>query len=200
MPTDILDHLQRLATQTGGLLGDWFAPRLSGLQQAQVTPISLPVCAHIAQVLPLAKATTAPAVQALIDAIPTLAWQQTYSRKDGFSQDWLDRYGWVNLVSPKGLFLRDDMRLSIGYWGAGQSYPMHSHAPEETYLILAGSARFSAEGRQTVRAGPGGTVYHTPHQRHAMQMEPGPLLAAAFWRGEALLDKSDLGTPDLVPD
>ncbi len=85
------------------------------------------------------------------------------------------------------------MRISIGYWGAGQHYDEHSHAPEETYLILAGRAQFFSEGRAMREAGAGETVHHAPHQKHAICMTPGPLLAAAFWRGEDLLKKSDLG-------
>jgi hypothetical protein len=168
---------------------------MHGLKQVQTEPCLLPVCEKVAS-LQAARprgGRVPDVVNALIKAIPDLSWQQTYSEADGFSRDWLDNYGWVNLVSPEGLFLSDEMRVSIGYWGEGQQYDEHSHAPEETYLILAGGARFYSEGRAPRDAGAGETVHHAPYQKHAISMTPGPLLAAAFWRGEDLLKKSDLG-------
>lgn len=200
MPERLLQELAELAGATEGL--GWFAERMRGLERVETEPRLLPVCGRVAS-LPAGPQSgparahpgeRGPAVMnALIEAIPKLRWQQTYSEADGFSRDWLDNYGWVNLVSPEGLFLSDEMRISIGYWGAGQHYDEHSHAPEETYLILAGRAQFFSEGREMREAGAGETVHHAPHQKHSMTMTPGPLLAAAFWRGEELLKKSDLG-------
>ncbi|UWQ33714.1 hypothetical protein K3555_04110 [Leisingera sp. M527] len=194
MPAQLLHELTQLAARTEGL--GWFAARMQSLPLLEVALHRLPVCGKISA-LRTRWAQDGPAqdaVAALIDAIPALRWQQTYTEADSFSRDWLDNYGWVNMVSPEGLYQSDEMRLSIGYWGAGQHYGEHSHAPEETYLILAGQARFHSEGRAAQDAGPGDTIHHAPHQKHAIDMVPGPLLAAAFWRGEDLLKKSDLGT------
>ncbi|WP_264210873.1 dimethylsulfonioproprionate lyase family protein [Leisingera thetidis] len=194
MAEHLLQELWRLAARTEGLA--WFAGRMQGLPALEVEPHRLPVCGRIAELAASGtqvSAGTASAVAALAAALPALRWQQTYTEADGFSRSWLDNYGWVNLISPEGLFASDEMRLSIGYWGAGQHYDEHSHAPEETYLILAGQARFHSEGRAARDAGPGETIHHAPHQKHAIDMVPGPLLAAAFWRGEDLLKKSDLG-------
>lgn len=171
----------------------WFADRMSDLPCQQTDAHTLPVCKLLPATLPLASDATRPAVSALINAAPDLHWRQTYTEADGFSRSWLDNYGWINLISPEGLYVSDQIRVSIGYWGAGQHYDEHSHAPEEVYLVLAGRARFHAEGRDPIDAGPGDTIHHRPHQKHAMDMTPGPLLAAAFWRGADLLRKSDLG-------
>ncbi|UWQ27850.1 dimethylsulfonioproprionate lyase family protein [Leisingera sp. M523] len=214
MPARLLQELTQLAARTEGLA--WFAARMRDLPLIETEPHRLPVCNRVAELVhagsqsgpshgrsdcappagrdPHDSACTLPVVQALVDALHALRWQQSYTKADGFSRDWLDNYGWVNLVSPEGLYQSDEMRLSIGYWGAGQHYDEHSHAPEETYLILAGQARFHSEGRAAQDAGPGDTIHHAPHQKHAIDMVPGPLLAAAFWRGEDLLKKSDLGT------
>ncbi|MBY6142344.1 hypothetical protein KUV26_23210 [Leisingera daeponensis] len=196
MPARLLNELTQLAARTEGLA--WFAARMQGLPMLEMQPYRLPVCKGIEELAYTsgrqASEATAPAVAALVSALPRLRWQQTYTEADGFSRDWLDNYGWINLISPEGLYQSDEIRLSIGYWGAGQQYGEHSHAPEETYLILAGKARFHSEGRPAQDAGPGDTIHHAPHQKHAIDMVPGPLLAAAFWRGDALLEKSDLGS------
>ncbi|WP_051371813.1 dimethylsulfonioproprionate lyase family protein [Leisingera aquimarina] len=201
MPARLLQELTQLAARTEGL--EWFAPRMQDLPLLDAEPRQLPVCTRISKLLPAAalasrpgpsvSAGTLPVVKALIAALPRLKWQQTYTKADGFSRNWLDNYGWVNLISPEGLYHSNEMRLSIGYWGAGQHYTEHSHAPEETYLILAGQARFHSQGRPPRDAIPGDTIHHALHQKHAIDMVPGPLLAAAFWRGEDLLRKSDLG-------
>jgi mannose-6-phosphate isomerase-like protein (cupin superfamily) len=174
----------------------WFADRMTDLPALAIEPQRLPVCDLIVQMeggsAAVTCGSTAPAVAALCAAMDGLRWQQTYTLADGFSQDWLDQYGWINLVSPDGIFLSQQMRLSIGYWGAEQVYDEHAHAPEETYVVLAGSALFRSEGRAPVQAGPGDIVHHAPYQRHAIEVTPGPLLAAAFWRGEGLMEKSDL--------
>lgn len=192
MAERLLQTLTDLARSGPGLL-PWFAKRMEELPVAIRPPQHLPVCDLLPGVLPFASDLTRPVVSALTDAAPGLHWQQTYSEADGFSRDWLDNYGWVNLISPEGLYISEEIRVSIGYWGAGQHYDEHSHAPEEVYLILAGQARFHARGRAPVDAGPGDIIHHQPHQKHAIDMVPGPLLAAAFWRGEDLLRKSDLG-------
>jgi len=192
MPEPLQQALIALARNSPGPL-NWFADRMSGLPCQRMEPRTLPVCKRLPATLPFASDTTRPAVAALIDAAPGLHWQQTYSEADGFSRDWLDNYGWINLVSPEGHYVSDQIRVSIGYWGAGQHYDEHTHAPEEVYLILAGQARFHSEGRAPIDAGPGDTIHHRPYQKHAIDMVPGPLLAAAFWRGADLLRKSDLG-------
>lgn len=208
MPARLLQELTKLAARTEGL--GWYAARMQDLPFLEVAPRRLPVCGKVGALRgdgvhsspapaslgrreQTSAGSTQGAVAALIDAIPNLRWQQTYTEADGFSREWLDNYGWVNLISPEGLYQSSELRLSIGYWGAGQHYDEHSHAPEETYLILAGRARFHSEGRPPRDAGPGDTIHHAAHQRHAIDMVPGPLLAAAFWRGEDLLKKSDLG-------
>ena len=192
MAERLLQALIDLARNGPGLL-PWFAGQMTDLRHQRADPHLLPVCGLLPGTLPLSSETTRPVVSALIDAAPTLHWQQTYTEADGFSRDWLDNYGWINLISPEGLFVSDQIRVSIGFWGAGQHYDEHSHAPEEVYLVLAGGARFHAETREPIDATPGDIIHHRPHQKHAIDMTPGPLLAAAFWRGEDLLRKSDLG-------
>ncbi|UWQ90324.1 AraC family ligand binding domain-containing protein [Rhodobacteraceae bacterium M382] len=192
LPTQLLHNLTTLARHHVGEL-DWFADRMQDLPRIATQPHALPVCRLLPASAGAASDQTRDTVAALISAAPGLCWQQSYSEADGFSRDWLDNYGWVNLVSPEGMFHSDTIRVSIGYWGAGQHYDEHSHAPEEFYLILAGRARFHSKGRGSVDAGPGDIIHHLPHQKHAIDMVPGPLLAAAFWRGQDLLRKSDLG-------
>ena len=160
---------------------DWMSP-----------PHTLPMISLLDAALGLTNLQTRPVVQAICDSAHRLSWQQSYTNADGFDQYYLDNYGWFNLVSPEGIFLNNALRVSIGYWGQGLDYVEHWHAPEEFYLVLAGGAKFHSAGRAPRQCGAGEVVHHSPNQPHSFRMNNGPMIAAAFWRGEGLLNKSDL--------
>lgn len=112
MPARLLTELTQLAARTEGL--DWFAARMQNLPVLQVEPRRLPVCEKIEELADAGRQVskaTAPVVAALVFALPRVRWQQTYTEADGFSREWLDNYGWVNLISPEGLYQSDEMRL-----------------------------------------------------------------------------------------
>ena len=159
---------------------------------ADLPQIDLPARRLPATALVAAGHWSGPLAKAVVAAAPDLYWQQSYTLEDGFDADYLARYGWFNLVSPDGPYLSETLRISVGFWDSGLFYKEHWHAPEEIYLVLAGHAVFNAEGRDPVRAGPGSLIHHLPNQKHSIQMTPGPLLAMAFWKGEALMAKSGL--------
>ncbi|MEM7438463.1 MAG: dimethylsulfonioproprionate lyase family protein [Pseudomonadota bacterium] len=140
----------------------------------------------------------APATQSLLDAIlaaaPHVQWRQSYTNADdGIDANHLNHYAWFNLIAPSGPFVSTDLRVSVGYWGRGLTYPRHRHEPEEIYLTVAGCATYTSEGRAPVVGGPGTTICHYSNQPHAATFFDAPLLAAAFWRGHGLEDKSVIG-------
>lgn len=187
----ILDKLTTLVDGAGGELA-WFARKMQGLPSTEVTSCNLPVCALLKDAPDLANDRTRPAVQAICNAAPSLRWQQSYTEADGFSIEYLNAYGWFNLVSPDGIFNCDSIRVSVCYWGAGQDYMEHWHEPEEFYLVLAGAAEFHSAGHAPRHCQAGDVIHHAPNQPHAIKMTTGPLLAVAFWRGGGLLRKSSL--------
>ena len=135
--------------------------------------------------------------EAVLDASSHLHWKHSYTTDDaGIDQNHLDNYGWFNLIAPSGPFVSDTMRLSVGYWGKGLTYPNHWHEPEEIYLTIAGSALYISEGREPVNGGPGTTICHYSNQPHSADFADEPLLAAAFWRGRNLEKKSVLENLD----
>ncbi len=186
-----LNKLTALAEGTSDDLA-WFAQQMHGLRPIDVAPHSLPVCALLKGTINMANTRTRTAVQAICDAVPDLRWQQSYTEADGFSAKYLNAYGWFNLISPDGIFRSDTIRVSVGYWGAGQHYKEHWHEPEEFYLVLAGSAEFHSAGSAPRHCKAGDVIHHASNQAHAIDITPGPLLAAAFWRGNGLLTKSSL--------
>ena len=191
MSASLLRELTGLARHIGGEL-DWFADRMGDLQRHQdATPRLHPAVPTIAARIGPGTSTTQPVIDALLDSATTLPWTQSYTKADtGFDRHYLDNYAFLNIASPVGLYRANDIRVTIGFWGDGLRYPMHAHAPEEWYVMLAGSCVMHSEGMPPRPCGPGDVVHHTPWQKHAATFTPGPLLAAAYWRGAGLMDKS----------
>lgn len=135
---------------------------------------------------------TAPIVKAIFQVAHHLCWRQSYSEAQVGAHH-LANYGWFNIVSPEGPYLSDTLRISVGFWNKGLSYPAHRHAPEEIYCVLAGHARFETEGRAPVEAQAGTLIHHPANILHGIEMPTAPLLAMAFWRGEALCAPSRIG-------
>lgn len=191
MITRLYSEIRALVAITPALAD--FAPDLPPSPPAQpLAPRDLPATAKLPALTRLASPATQAVTDALIAAGPVLRWEQSYTEAQ-VGRDYLDRYGWVHVLSPEGPLGDATYRVTIGFWDAGLAYPRHRHAPAEIYCVLAGAARFDSEGRAPRDARPGDTIHHAPNQWHAIEMTPGPLLALAIWKGERLLDISELG-------
>lgn len=178
-------NLVSTTPELGAFVGDSF----EGLSYTRPTPRALAVTERLPALMAAAGPQTAELTFAVLAAAPHLAWSHSYSA-DEVGADYLARSGWFNLVSPEGPYATPALRVSIGYWDQGLTYPRHRHAPEEIYCVLAGSARFDSENQASVEAGPGTLVRHEPNQWHAIEMHAAPLLAIAFWKGRDLLAPS----------
>lgn len=165
---------------------------LEGLETGPANPRLLDVAERMPEMVELAGNETRALVAAIARARHQLHWEQSYSAGDGFSEDYLARYGFFNLVSDKGPFVSRKVRVSFGFWDRGLFYKDHWHEPEELYVVLAGGARFISEGRGDRDCKPADTVYHASNQRHAIDMAAGPLLVMALWKGNNLFAKSSL--------
>lgn len=163
------------------------AARIASLRPLTgVAPEPVPALERIrADASPVAPETR-PVVKALQQAAPFVRWRRSYSLDDGFAKAFLDNYGWFDLAGPDGPYAVDGLRVMFGYWAPGLHYPDHSHAQEEHYLVLAGSAWFRLADRPFRRLGPG-EIFHTPPGAvHAAEMRDEPLIAMAIWRAEDL--------------
>ncbi|MEX0303798.1 MAG: dimethylsulfonioproprionate lyase family protein [Leisingera sp.] len=125
--------------------------------------------------------------QAIMALAPHAQWRLTYTEEE-VGRDFLQRFGWFELVGPTGHFHSLQTRMTIGYWGPDLDYPWHQHGPEELYTILSGSADFMAKGEEVRRLVPGDTKMHGANQPHAMITNEHPILCFVFWRGEGLAD------------
>jgi hypothetical protein len=179
-----------LETAIAKLMGE--TPALAAFAE---WPAEAPQAECMAQTIPAIPLVTAlsapvsPVTSAIVNAIKSAAadahWQQTYSEAE-VGRDFLNRYGWFELLGPAGVFRSDSLRAYIAYWGENLNYGWHHHEAEELYYILAGTAEFHAEGLPSAMLRPGGLRHHITDQPHAMDTHAEPVLALVLWRGPGL--------------
>ena len=170
--------------QAAPFLADWPAAR----PMRDVAPSELPVLAWLGDCSENTVPATAPLVRALLET-PGLAWRQTYGAAD-LPADFLARYGWTELAGQRGPVPSDVIAAGFLLLGPETHYPRHSHAAEELYIPLAGTAEW-LRGEAPFAPVPSGVPIHHPSwMPHAMRTGAAPLLAFYLWRGGDLTQKS----------
>ncbi|MEM9563106.1 MAG: dimethylsulfonioproprionate lyase family protein [Actinomycetota bacterium] len=70
------------------------------------------------------------------------------------------------------------LTAGIMYVGAGSTYPLHHHRPDELYLTIAGRGRWRWGGHEDHRpVGPGRTLYNHPDDPHTSTADGEPIVA-----------------------
>ena len=111
-------------------------------------------------------------------------WQHTYTEEE-VGIDFLNRYGYYELIGTEGHFQSANLRAFIAYWGEGLTYDWHSHEAEELYFVLAGSALFKTQRIEKIlRAND--SCYHRSWESHSMVTFSEPILTLVLWRGKGL--------------
>ena len=166
-------------------LADW--PHLAATRPSQHG--RLPVCRWLASLEPLAAPATRALVREFVGAADILEWRQTYSAVD-FGRDFLERYGWTELVGLRGPIGSEKVACGFLMLGPETEYPAHAHEAEEIYLPLAGEALWMRGDQGFVARAPGAMIEHSSWTPHATRTREDPLLALYVWRGGDLAAKS----------
>lgn len=90
---------------------------------------------------------------------------------------------YAELIGPEGPFLSAKCRFGFYLQAPDCFYPPHSHAAEEFYLLLSGSAEWQLDDSRSFTPPSPGLVHHQPWQKHAMRTGASPLLALWVWLG-----------------
>lgn len=167
--TNLVDHCSELAG-----FSDWdIAPRY----QVRM-PSLVPAIAELR-----AEAFTSSFHRAVCAVADYAHWQRSYS-EDQVGADFLNRYGWFELIGPNGHFHSPTTRGYVAYWGRGLYYPNHWHAAEEIYYVTDGAAEFISEGAEDAILGAGRTRTHSSNQPHALETLDQSVLCFVLWRGK----------------
>ena len=137
--------------------------------------------------------TTDRLAEALVALAPHVEWRHSYTAEQA-GADFLNRYGWFELVGPEGHYESHSGRVFGAYWGPHLYYPWHWHQAEEAYLIVSGAAIFEAEGRDPSVLEAGHITIHQSNQPHAMRTDDAPVLALVCWRGAGLHGQPQMGS------
>jgi hypothetical protein len=160
---------------------------------AEVEPVRLPVVDHLDAV----GSTGDPVIDALLDEFlrlaPMLPWRRTAGYLDVLSQDYLDNYGYVQLVGPGSIVEKSSVRVGIGLWGPNLHYPAHRHSAEELYHVLYGEPSFTGASGEPVATSPGDAVHNAPLEVHSQDFGSTPTVLLYCWTGDVGSDAELVG-------
>ncbi|HTV72054.1 MAG TPA: dimethylsulfonioproprionate lyase family protein [Rhizobiaceae bacterium] len=161
-------------------------------ERRELEPNSLSCLRHLDRAVEIAPEPARPLAMWLAANRDSLRWGQTYTGAD-FGRDFIDNYGWVELIGTRGHFASDELAAGFLILGPGILYPDHHHVAEEVYIPLTGGTDWrKGEGAFTRREACE-VIHHPSNINHAMRTSAEPLLALYLWRGGPLAQKSVIG-------
>lgn len=182
----VLDATTALVRENPALAA--FSPWPEAPEPSEREPVDVPAISHLAvdfqgDELPSEHAEL---LAAVVAASRDIEWRRSYTEEQ-VGADFLQRYGYFELLGPTGHYIDHATRAYLGYWGPELYYPWHTHQAEELYFVVAGSAEFEfGDGR--AKRSVGETQMHTSYEPHAMRTTAcgGGILNLVLWRGEGL--------------
>ena len=148
-----------------------------------VTPQPLPVLDWLDPALDTVRAKGAldnRLLAALAAAADRLSWHQSYTA-DEIGDRFLERYGWSELVGPRGPIYSDSFRCGFLVLGPHIEYPSHAHGPQEIYWPLTDASYWQTDTPQWTRGIPHRPIRHPAWMPHAMRTGDTPLVALYLW-------------------
>lgn len=168
----------------GSATGDGLADAVRGhaARDAAADPTAVPACHAIGDVLAAGDWRDDAVRQAAAPVLGRLRWTNRVGPivGGGFG----DRYGAAEIVGPTGLIGAPDVRFGLFLMVPDTDYPPHSHAAEELYLVLSGTADWAVGDAPFKPIAPGGFSHHLPWDAHATRTGAAPLLALWGWTGD----------------
>lgn len=172
-----------------GALVDGFVEAIGAPAERRLEPAPLACLEYLPRAAAIAGGGAEALAAFLAEHAGALRWAQTYTEAD-FGRDFLDRYGWTELVGTRGHFASDTIAAGFLLLGPQIVYPDHHHVAEEVYIPLTpGTEWRKGDGAFVARAA-GETIHHPSSVSHAMRTGAEPLLALYLWRGGPLAQKS----------
>jgi len=114
---------------------------------------------------------------------PYVNWEHGYKEKE-VGKDFLNRYGFFELIGPSGHFKTSKMALYVNYLCKNAYYPWHNHDAEELYFIVSGKAKFESKNQNTEMLTSTKTRLHKSFESHAITTEEKPILSFVIWKNK----------------
>ena len=129
-----------------------------------------------------------PAARAAREAHRWLRWSATGILDEHIPSRVSDVFAVVSLIGPGAMVEAEGVRSGLFMQVADTYYPLHGHAAEETYVMLAGRGQWTLEGRRPAWRRPGAHIHHPAGMGHATRTGPRPLVATWRWSGDIGLE------------
>lgn len=130
----------------------------------------------------LLAASDHPAAGAILDVQEMLPWGSN-PVEDNTEGHIAAMISVATLMGPEGPIPAPDVRLGLVYMQPDRYYPLHIHDADETYVIIAGQALWTA-GQDVRTRGPGDMVHHPSLMPHAFRTGAEGFLALWRWSGD----------------
>lgn len=99
------------------------------------------------------------------------------------SADFLDRYGYCEVVGPGRVVECARFRIGFLLLAPGTLYPRHHHPAEEVYHVVSGAGAWQRGDAAWRTEYPGAAIHHPSLMPHATRATDAPLLALYVWGG-----------------
>lgn len=180
----LLEALAEIYAAEGRPGGDVAAAALRAARGRPFAPPGAPlaIAGEIARALALSPAhEVIDAVRAAADLLP---WYYPGLADGRIRPDVSLATASVELVGPNGMIPAEGVRVGLFVQGPRHEYPTRTHAAEETFFIIAGTALWQAGDAPPAPHPPGSYVFHASNLPHASVTRDEPVLAAWRWTGE----------------
>ena len=121
--------------------------------------------------------------QTIRNLSPYANWEQGYDEKD-VGKDFLNNYGFFELIGPSGHFQTSKMALYVNYLCKNAYYPWHNHDAEELYFIVSGEAKFESKNQNTKILSSTNTRLHKSFEPHAITTDKKQVLSFVIWKNK----------------
>lgn len=186
---DLLGLMRAFLEGRGPLVDGFVAAIGNARVERSLAPVPLPCLKYLPRAAAIAGGGAEALAQGLARHAGVLRWAQTYTEAD-FGRDFLDRYGWTELVGTRGHFVSETIAAGFLLLGPEIVYPDHHHVAEEIYVPLTPATEWRKGGGAFVARAAAETIHHPSNVSHAMRTGAEPLLALYLWRGGPLAEKS----------
>jgi dimethylpropiothetin dethiomethylase len=158
------------------------ADRLTATANRKAAP-SASAGANLAYLPPALAAANAHLLAARLAPLARdLNWSQ--GREFKMPASFQGRFAYCEIAGPDGMIPAEGLRFGAYLQHPDTWYPIHSHAAEELYFILSGTAEWTRNGADGQPERPGTLIRHASYEGHATRTLAEPLLALWAWQGD----------------
>lgn len=168
------------------LLSVWPTPDDEGSAAAapDLAPATAPACGFLPAALDAACEGPEHTIgETLLTIAPALAWGYGYPA-DPRRPDLPEAVAFADIAGKQGLVAAPGIGIGLTLIAPETVYPSHAHPAVEFYLVLSGTAAWTAGAEAAAARPPGSLILHAESIPHAMATGREPLLAVFTWHGD----------------